>query len=327
MKNILNDFDNITICDTNIDNDEPKYIHHHNKHHKIHKYKKIFIKGEKGDVGLTGEKGDVGLTGEKGEKGEKGDVGEQGPIGLKGEKGEIGLTGEKGEKGDVGDKGEKGDVGLTGEKGEKGDVGLTGEKGEKGDVGDKGDIGLTGEKGEKGDVGSQGIPGQIVGIDSIFLWSNNNQNNKDTTRYQFIEFERVISLNGSWQLNIENGYNTNTTLVCQVTGYYMISYKVDVKAGNGNIPIGVTNCSTVIIKNNIYIDGSMTMIEAPETNHVYTLSNTILININQGDILSLLYWANDNNTRIGYREKNAGLLPNGEIPIESTANLVIIRIN
>ena len=67
MKNILNDFDNITICDTNIDNDEPNHIHHHNKHHKIHKYKKIFIKGEKGDIGLTGEKGEKGDVGEKGE--------------------------------------------------------------------------------------------------------------------------------------------------------------------------------------------------------------------------------------------------------------------
>ena len=70
----------------------------------------------------------------------------------------------------------------------------------------------------------------------------------------------------------------------------------------------------------------MTIVEAPETNHVYTLSNTILININPSDNISLLYWGNDTNTRIGYREKTPGILPNGEIPIESTASLIITRL-
>ena len=326
----LNDFDNLTINDTHTvyndinDCNTTKYNEHHHKYKKFIKCKKIYIKGDKGDqgpIGLTGEKGDKGDVGQMGPIGLTGEKGDQGPIGLSGEKGDIGQMGPQGEVGQMGPQGEVGPMGLTGE---VGPMGLTGEMGLPGFPGEMGPIGPQGIQGE---IGPMGPPGQVVGNDSIYLWSINNQNNRDVTRYQYIEFEALISNNPSWSLNVEPGYSNYTTFVAQITGYYMISYKVDVKAGNGNPPSGVTNCSTVLIRNNNALDGSMTIVEAPETNHVYTLSNTILINVNQGDYLSLLFWGNDQNTRIGYRERTPGILPNGQIPIESTASIIIIRLS
>jgi hypothetical protein len=91
---------------------------------------------------------------------------------------------------------------------------------------------------------------------------------------------------------------------------------------------------TVLTLNGNQINGSGTLVEAPETNHIYTISNTVLVNIALKDVISLLFWTDDtNNGATGCHVGNPAtiiptvLLPNGTAPVEATASIVITRIS
>jgi hypothetical protein len=110
------------------------------------------------------------------------------------------------------------------------------------------------------------------------------------------------------------------------SGYYLMTYKLDVRSGGGSSPSSNTNCSTVLTRNGIEIDGSATLVEAPESNHIYTISNTILASLEINDSISLMFWSEDIGTKIGDPSFLTGTLPNGTIPNESTASIVFTRI-
>ena len=85
----------------------------------------------------------------------------------------------------------------------------------------------------------------------------------------------------------------------------------------------------VLTKNNIEIPGSCTLVEAPDTNHVYTISNTVLVSLSTGDKISLLFWADSTSIHLGDPTIVNGILPNitpNTKPQEATASLVITRI-
>ncbi len=69
------------------------------------------------------------------------------------------------------------------------------------------------------------------------------------------------------------------------------------------------------------------MVEAPESNHIYTISNTVLANLNANDSLSLMFWSSDINTKIGDPTFIKGKLPSNTIPIEATASVVFTKIS
>jgi hypothetical protein len=241
-------------------------------------------------------------------------------VGPAGEKGPPGDTGPAGEKGQVGDIGPAGDTGPAGEKGQVGDTGPTGEKGPAGEKGLTGDIGPTGD---------QGPAGIVSGISSIFAWSNIIQENINDTVFQYVTFENgPIGPSGNgWTTSIEFGYLNTTDFIVPSNGYYLLTYKLDVRSGGGVPPSTSTDCSTVLTRNGNEIQGSCTLVEAPEANHIYTISNTVLTNLIVGDQISLLFWSSDPKSKIGDPSFVKGLLPNGQIPLEATASIVFTRIS
>ncbi len=150
----------------------------------------------------------------------------------------------------------------------------------------------------------------------------------NVNNFQYVTFEKpLIGPTGNgWITQINPGYTNPTTFIVPSDGYYLLTYKVDVRSGGGSPPNSNTDCATVLLRNGISIDGSSTLVEAPESNHIYTISNTILVNLNTNDSLSLMFWSSDIGTRIGDTSFIRGLLPNGVAPSEATASVVFTKI-
>ena len=111
------------------------------------------------------------------------------------------------------------------------------------------------------------------------------------------------------------------------SGFYLLTYKIDVRSGGNLVPGSNTDCATVLTKNGNEINGSSTLVEAPESNHIYTISNTVLVNLSVNDQISLLFWSGDIGSRIGDPFYLKGKLPNGSTPKESTASIVFTKIS
>ena len=322
----------------------------YNLYNTLHTTKERGMQGMQGIIGPAGKQGLQGLTGEQGLDGLKGDQGEQGLqglTGLQGEQGLQGLTGLQGEKGLTGLQGEQGLQGLTGLQGEKGEQGekgldglqgeqgekgldglqgLTGEQGLTGLQGEKGEQGLTGEQGIKGD---QGIPGQNAAISSIFVWSGALQQNLNITKFQYVTFEKpLIGPSGSgWTTTTQSGYTNPTNFIVPANGFYLLTYKIDVRSGGNSSPTSNNDSSTVLTVNGQVIPGSTTLVEAPQENHIYTISNTVLCDLSMNDSVALLFWSTDIGAHIGDPSFVKGLLPSGVVPAEATASIVFTRIN
>ena len=322
--------------------------------------------GLQGDVGPTGLQGDVGPTGLQGDTGPTGPQGIQGPTGLQGDTGPQGIqgdtgpqgiqgytgpqgiqgyTGPQGIQGDTGPQGIQGDTGPTGPQGIQGQTGLQGIQGQTGLQGIQGQTGLqgiqgiqgptgiqgdTGLQGIKGDTGMTGPAGQNAAISSIYVWSNVIQNNINNTKFQYITFENApIGPTGSgWTSTTQSGYTNPTNFIVPNNGWYLLTYKIDVRSGSGSAPSSSTDCATVLTKNGVQISGSTTLVEAPETNHIYTISNTVLANLLLGDSIALLFWSGDIGSHLGDPSFIKGQLPVGSIvPSEATASIVFTKIS
>jgi hypothetical protein len=70
-----------------------------------------------------------------------------------------------------------------------------------------------------------------------------------------------------------------------------------------------------------------TLVEAPETNHIYTISNTVLVFMNTSDSVSLMFWSTDLGTQIGDPTFITGTLPSGTVPTEATASIVFTKLS
>ena len=213
-------------------------------------------------------------------------------------------------------------MGLTGA---TGPMGLTGATGPMGLTGATGPMGLTGPIGL---TGATGPAGSDVSISSIFVWSGMSQLNRNVSLFQYITFENPLigPVGSGWSSSTESTYSAPTTFIVPSSGFYLLTYKIDVRSGGGQSPSN-TDCVTVLTRNGVEIDGSATLVEAPETNHIYTISNTVLSSLTVGDRISLLFWSDDLGTKIGDPSFITGLLPNGTIPKESTASIVFTKIS
>jgi hypothetical protein len=156
-----------------------------------------------------------------------------------------------------------------------------------------------------------------------------SQNNLNVAKFQYVTFDNApIGPAGSgWTSSIQPGYSNTTNFIVPSNGFYLLTYKVDVRSGGGQLPL-FTDCATVLTKNGTQIPGSTTVVEAPETGHIYTISNTVLVNLITNDSISLLFWSSDANTHIGDPSFITGTLPIGNgIPTESTASIVFTKIS
>jgi hypothetical protein len=204
--------------------------------------------------------------------------------------------------------------------------GVQGPTGPNGIDGSNGVQGPTGQSGSKGDTGAVG---QNAAISSIFVWSKLLQTSRNVSYFQYVQFEQPpIGPTGSgWTTITDPSYNYTTAFVVPTNGFYLLTYKLDVRSGGNNLPTSNTDCVTVLTVNGNQIPGSTTLVEAPQENHIYTISNTVLVKLNNGDHISLLFWSTDKGTYIGDPTYVKGILPNGTIPEEATASIVFTKIS
>ena len=289
--------------------------------------------GETGPTGPTGETGPTGSTGPTGETGATGPTGETGPTGSTGPTGPTGATGPTGETGPTGSTGPTGETGPTGSTGPTGLDGAatsTGATGPMGPTGETGPTGSTGETGPTGSTGETGPTGPDIQRSSVFAWSSTLQQNLSTTDFQFITFEQPLSgpATNGWTTTTQPSYTDPTNLIVPVSGIYLLTYKLDVRAGSGAAPVFNTDCVTTLTCNGVQVPGSTTLIEAPEINHIYTMTNTVLASLTASDSISLMFWSTDPGTHVGDPSFVKGHLPLGNVvPTEATASIVITRIS
>jgi hypothetical protein len=134
-------------------------------------------------------------------------------------------------------------------------------------------------------------------------------------------------LGSGWTTITDPSFNHPTAFVVPSSGFYLLTYKIDVRSGGNLIPGNNSDCATVLTRNGNEISGSSTLVEAPETNHIYTISNSILVNLSLNDHISLLFWSGDIGSHIGDPSNLTGKLPNGSTPKESTASIVFTKIS
>jgi len=192
---------------------------------------------------------------------------------------------------------------------------------------------MTGSTGPTGTNGPTGPIGQNAAISSVFAWSEVIQTNINVTKFQYVTFEHAPTgpTGYGWTTSIQNGYTHTTNFYAPVTGWYLLTYKIDVRSGSDSLTTP-TDCATVLTQNGVQIPGSATLVEAPEENHIYTISNTVLSALNANDSVALLFWSNYSGTHIGDPTFLKGFLPGpsgatGPAPTEATASIVFTRIS
>jgi len=263
--------------------------------------------------------------------GPQGPIGPPGAVGPQGPPGADGAVGPQGPPGADGAVGPQGPIGPPGAVGPEGPPGADGAVGPQGPIGPPGADGAVGPQGPVGPTGPQGPPGAdgaSAAINSIFVWSNVSQTNMNVKKFQYVTFENSpIGPSGfGWTSSTSPGYSHPTAFIVPSDGYYLLTYKLDVRSGGTQTPEN-TNCASVLTQNGNQIAGSATLVEAPETNHIYTISNTVLVNLSSGDSISLLFWSDDLGSKIGDPAFLTGTLPNGAVPTEATASIVFTKIS
>jgi hypothetical protein len=143
----------------------------------------------------------------------------------------------------------------------------------------------------------------------------------------FFENSPIGPAGSGWTTVTDPSFTYPTAFVVPSSGFYLLTYKIDVRSGGNLLPGSNTDCATVLTRNGNEINGSSTLVEAPETNHIYTISNTILVDLSLNDHISLLFWSGDIGSRIGDPSFLTGKLPNGSKPSESTASIVFTKIS
>jgi hypothetical protein len=129
----------------------------------------------------------------------------------------------------------------------------------------------------------------------------------------------------TWSTQTEPTYSAPTNFIVPTDGVYLLTYKLDVRSGRGEV--SHNDSATVLTRNGVEIPGSSTLVEAPVENHVYTISNTVLCDLSGNDSVSLMFWSNNIGSRIGDPTFLKGTLPSGVIPTEATASIVFTRIS
>jgi hypothetical protein len=120
--------------------------------------------------------------------------------------------------------------------------------------------------------------------------------------------------------------SSGDTFMSAQTGSYEIKYKVDVYSGSGGGD--QLDAATVLTLDGNPVSGSCTVVQAPHNNHVYTISNTVLVNYIANQSLSLFLWTSDtkNGVSIGSPDYSFPKLPGNISVKEATSSLVITRI-
>lgn len=295
--------------------------------------------GPQGNDGSQGPQGEDGARGPQGEDGARGPQGDEGRDGVQGPRGPCcGTQGKNGPqgaigKGDTGVQGPRGIDGVQGPRGAEGPQGERGADGIQGKIGPQGNRGFQGEKGVQGFKGVQGRTGQNAAIESIFLWSVTTQTKgADATVFQYVVLENHIGPSIDWD---PVDPLTNIEFTSHNGGWYLMTYKLDIRTQGGLT--NTTRAAAALVLDGVQIQGSGSTAQAPEGNHMYSISNTVLVNYAPMQKLSLQWWARaysgttpqPGNITLGPNQDpfiTGTLLPNNNPYTEAVASLVITRI-
>jgi hypothetical protein len=290
------------------------------------------VDGKDGEQGVQGPQGSAGRDGVDGVDGKDGATGAQGPQGSAGKDGLDGVDGLDGKDGATGDRGPTGNTGLQGPPGKDGDA-VAGIVGPTGATGRDGPPGRDGVDGKNGATGATGLPGSSAAIDSVFVWSSQQQSPKNITTFQYITFNQPLTgpTGYGWVSSTASGYSAKTNFKCMKSGWYLLTYKVDVRSGAENAPTDRTDSATCLLVNGVDIPGSTTVVEAPADRHHYVLSNTILCQLSVNDIIQLAFWCSDMDGHVGDTSILGTYQPvlpgTNTVPTEASASLVLSRIS
>ncbi|MBR2860846.1 MAG: collagen-like protein, partial [Clostridia bacterium] len=237
--------------------------------------------GPTGPQGLQGIQGEAGPTGPQGLQGIQGEVGPTGPQGLQGAAGATGPQGLQGIQGEVGPTGPQG---LQGAQGEVGATGPQGLQGIQGEVGPTGPQGLQGVAGATGPTGPQGLQGEVgptgpTGPAAVTAFGGLYDDSAETLTLTAGTTTQVPLTNAMPSENVTVG--TNTVTVTEA-GVYEINYFV---SGTNTAP--GTRTFTVSVQNNGAALGGSSVSQAVETGVSTQIADSMIANLNAGDVISL----------------------------------------
>lgn len=176
--------------------------------------------------------------------------------------------------------------GPQGPPGADGPQGPPGEQGLQGDPGPQGPPGPQGIQGIPGPQGPQGPAGQNAAISSIFLYSTTSQPKTGTSnQFQQVSFEKPIIGPG-----LDWVKNNNQEFQGVNSGWYLVTYKLDLRT-NSTSDFNHTRAAAALMLNNAEVVGSGSTAQAPDTIHMYSISNQVLLYYTAGQVLSLQWTA------------------------------------
>ena len=205
-------------------------------------------------------------------------------------------------------------------------------------AGPAGPPGLTGPAGLQGPVGATGPTGQNAAISSIFVYSTIGQPLVGpATEFQQVSLEQpIIGPGTDWvALNDYEFQGANS-------GWYLMTYKLDLRTNDTTSGDNHTRAAAALMLDDEQVIGSGSSAQAPDSIHMYSISNTVLVYYTAGQVLSMQWNAsyyNGSNVQqthfdglsigpneTGFLNANFDPVAGGSTYQEATAALVITRI-
>ena len=151
-----------------------------------------------------------------------------------------------------------------------------------------------------------------------FFWSELSQKNTSNQKTQYVTFENTLDAN--WLSITQPGYNNPTTITIPETGYYLLTYKLNITS------ISNTNtCATVLLQNKSQISSSQVIFETHKLRQ--NITNSAMVNLNEGDNISLLLLSKNTETYIDVPENYRPNSDNNSIvPTETSALITFTKL-
>jgi len=198
--------------------------------------------------------------------------------------------------------------------------------------------GVQGVPGLQGPAGIQGPTGQNAAISSIFVYSTIGQPLVGpATEFQQVSLEQpIIGPGTDWvALNDYEFQGANS-------GWYLMTYKLDLRTNDTTSGDNHTRAAAALMLDDEQVIGSGSSAQAPDSIHMYSISNTVLVYYTAGQVLSMQWNAsyyNGSNVQqthfdglsigpneTGFLNANFDPVAGGSTYQEATAALVITRI-
>ena len=192
--------------------------------------------------------------------------------------------------------------------------------GPQGNAGPQGVPGPQGLSGPPGLQGPMGPTGQNAAISSIFIYSIAGQPKTGTaSQFQQVQLEQPIIGPGTDWVALNNYEFQGSD-----SGWYLMTYKLDLRTNDPYSGDQHTRAAAALMLDDVQVIGSGSSAQAPDTIHMYSISNTVLVYYTAGQVLSMQWTASYYNSSNVQQSGVSGLSigPNASGFINSTFNPV-----